>query len=112
MTVGEFYGPAAETSLGDPATDPVLTVRVSPPDTQVRRLDLDTPRAVKVDQWTWVVTGTGDPGHFVHGSQVATWPVEHPISYGAAQRLARGHTTGNTGPAPALPPDEDERLFR
>lgn len=115
----EFYGDRDPGQVTAPEQDPVLTVRMQPPDTQARRLDLDTPRAVKVDASPepWVVT---DP-HRVDSdymsmwftdAEVADWPIVSMISVGAAQRLAAGRVTGATGPAPALPSDEDEKPFR
>lgn len=108
----EFYGDAAPVTETDPADDPVLTVRIQPPDTQARRLDLATRRAVKVGPDAWaIVTPTSFPV-IISDQMVVTWPVVSAISIGAAQRLASEQIDERAAGGHLRESDEDERLFR
>lgn len=77
--MSEFYAPARRDDLGDPATDPPLTVRVraEPGDQHARLFDRDAVRAVKTDDrdsCPWFVVTGGSYAWFTD-EQVSTWPV-------------------------------------
>lgn len=96
----EFYAPPpTERDLGDPATDPPMTVRV---EDWSRRMQTDVRRAVRSDRRhagaVWVVVATGGvdvdaPDCLAH-DDVRTWPVcpdvVNQAAY-AAGRTSTGH---------------------
>jgi hypothetical protein len=104
VSESEFYGsPVVVPDLGDPATDPLLTVRMQPPDTQARRLDPRTRRVVKLDPSSagWHEVGdhawdmVPDPWHMDY--DVRDWVRQDPITLGVA--MDRG--AGKAVPPPA-----------
>jgi hypothetical protein len=87
----EFYGPEKTAEATSPEDDPLLTVRIQPPNTQARRLDLGTPRAVRVSESgiaCWATVNWPSYSTFVGHDEIRDWEVEHPITYSAAARLA------------------------
>ena len=95
--VSDFYGPAAPADLGDPATDPPMTVRVHPDD------DPRSPaarRAVRTDDGWWIVaTAGGQCMPRMRAPQtVADWPVQHPLVYCTAFRHAAHRATATAEP--------------
>lgn len=117
---GEFYADPVPAPLTPPEDDPVLTVRMQPPDTQARRLDLNTPRAVKVDHDDGAEWAQVDPerrcwiGLWLCHDDVRDWPIASPISIAAAQHLSRpAFTPARTSTTPSIrEADECERPFR
>lgn len=109
---------AAGPRYGRPEDDPVLTVRMQPPATWDRCLDLATPRAVKIAQSAILPWASVDPRcvagltPFLSDDEVRDWPLTDHVSDGAAQRLAhpayyrRPETDGQQAS------DEDESPFR
>jgi hypothetical protein len=83
--VSDFYGPAAPVDLGDPRTDPPMTVRVHPDDDP---RSPDARRVIRTDNpWYVRVTGLlGGDGRYP--SAVATWPVQHWLVVATAFRHA------------------------
>jgi hypothetical protein len=100
----EFYGSVQIMPESDPTTDPLLTVRMQPPNTWERRYDGNTPRAVKTHLaghpvWA-LVNGAVDGEPWLFDDEVRTWPVQHPLVWGVAyDRLA-----GKVVPPPASAP--------
>lgn len=90
--MSEFYDDGKQVTLGDPSTDPPLTVRIEPGrhwrDHEARRAILTT---VGWGRRPWLqVTGMerDDGSVLLTHAEVASWPVQHPIEYGAAFRHA------------------------
>lgn len=84
--MSEYYVPPVPQKLGNPSLDPPMTVRVHPDD------DPRSPsarRAIRTTangpSWHGV---TGAPHAAYRSSDVATWPVQHPIVYGTVYRHA------------------------
>jgi hypothetical protein len=78
--VSDFYGPAGPVDLGDPATDPPMVVRVHPDDDP---RSPDARRVIRADTGWWLVVTCRwgvDEGALV-SSDVADWPVQHPLLY-------------------------------
>lgn len=78
--MSDFYGPAGPMDLGDPATDPPMTVRVCPEDDP---RSPDARRAIRTDSdaWPWLRVTGGMPGMGYYAHELATWPVQHPLLY-------------------------------
>jgi hypothetical protein len=106
----EFYAPREPEPLGDPTTDPPMTVRVHPDD------DPYSPtarRVIRTDARQWVlVTGPGVGRH----DGVATWPVQHPLVWATAYRHAEAAKVRRLSPAAELAGDDitgaGDNLFR
>ena len=116
--MSEFYGPAQPRDLGDPATDPPLTVRVQadPGDQHARLFDRDAPRAVLTSDphgLRWFVVAGRDrvqEGRWLTDDEVRTWPVVPAYAVSAPWTLAAAQ------PAPATSAHErgdlDVEAFR
>jgi hypothetical protein len=81
--VSDFYGPVGPVDLGDPATDPPMTVRVHPDDDPRSR---SARRVIRVDDLggvRWVQVTGPPPGteRWRTDRAVADWPVQHPLLY-------------------------------
>ena len=100
--MSEFYAPARRDDLGDPATDPPLTVRVQadPADQHARLFDRDAVRAVLTDAnlgWPWLLVAGGRVGARLSHDEVRTWPVVPAYAVSAPWTL----NAQQTAPAPA-----------
>jgi hypothetical protein len=116
----EFYGSVQIMPESDPATDPLMTVRMQPPNTWLRRYDGRTLRVVKLDTDTlsWREVGDG----YYHGDgwrtndEVKDWPVQHPLVWGVAYDRLAGKAVpppaGRAGSAPELEGDMGVESFR
>lgn len=83
----QYAGPSVA-QLGDPATDPPMTVRVHPDDDPMSPA---ARRVIRTDDPTWawvVVTGYVPDMAFLPHEDVATWPITPPVRYCAAYRHA------------------------
>ncbi|RZT87520.1 hypothetical protein EV383_4445 [Pseudonocardia sediminis] len=111
--MSEFYGDRESAPSTAPEDDPIGIWRMQPPDDQRRRLDLSTPRAVKVAPNCWAPTSTKPitPDH-VRDSDVADWPVVHPVTIGAAQLLSRPDARQRSAGGHVREVDEDQHPFK
>lgn len=122
MSELEFYGSAQIMPVSDPATDPLLTVRMQPPNTWERRYDGATVRVVKLDNdaagWRLVgdsIRSVSELCWLTH-DEVRDWPVQHPLVWGVAYNRLAGKPVpppaGKAGAAPELVGDMGVESFR
>lgn len=91
----EFYD-APVRDLGDPATDPPLTVRVraEPGDRHARLFDRDTTRAVKMDgpsRAPWIEVAGTEVGWRFTNDDVRDWPVVPALFVSVPWTFAANH---------------------
>ena len=117
----EFYGSVQILPESDPAADPLLTVRMQPPDTWERRYDGHTPRVVKLDNGGLGWREVGDHTEYMASprrtdAEVADWPVQHPLVWGVAYNRLAGKAVpppaGKADAAAELVGDMDVESFR
>jgi hypothetical protein len=95
--VSEFYGPGSPRGLGDPASDPPLTVRVQGGQARANRYDPDALRVIRtadVGGAPWVEVAGPEIGWRFTDADVAGWPVVAAVVNAAA--FARHDATSGT----------------